>query len=99
MYILYNAHSKVYIPKSNIFRALKPVQIDSVETTETPWTKITNSKINTMEHLKEILHCLLPATMPQSHFQPKTSHCVQTICDTRRFLSPQEAQDKLSLLL
>ena len=41
--ILNMTHSRVYIPKSTIFGALKPVKMNSAEISETSWTKITNS--------------------------------------------------------
>ena len=57
------AHSKVYIPQSTISRMLKPVKKDSVEISETSWTKIKNSNENTMEHSDEIPIHLLSAIL------------------------------------
>ena len=49
--ILNMALSRVYIPKATVGGMLKPVEIETVEISETSWTKIENLNKNTMDTL------------------------------------------------
>ena len=60
---------------------------------------IVNSKENIMEHLEDILQCLLPAILLQSNFQPKPSNHIRESMILEDAQVPKEAQDKLSSLL
>ena len=102
--ILTMAHCRVYIPRSAVFGMLKPVEIENAEICETFWTKIKKLNENTLNNFDELCcHSQnsneLQNILSHSSFQHEPNNYNRQSVILEDAQVPQEAQDKLSLLL
>ena len=50
------AYSRVYFPRSTVFSALKPIEIENAEVSEILWSKIKKLNENNNKSPEELLH-------------------------------------------